>query len=185
MWSIWHLLTDSGQWRVFFAPTCAHNIRNISKQHGRVHTTYRVGQHWCRRVVVIRKYLPWPHYILADTVYTEDVQEIDEAAVAVVRTGDDRSGAHSRHVGADAVAASVAGQRRHALIAGTARQVGAVQAAATRRCTADIPRRALHGSHTYYPPTPGAKKRCHPNHDYNSVNSWRICKILSLLQREH
>jgi len=48
--------------------------------------------------------------ILADTVYTEDVQEIDEAAVAVVRTGDDRSGAHSRHVGADAVAASVAGQ---------------------------------------------------------------------------
>jgi len=26
-------------------------------------------------------------------------------------------------------------------------------------------------------------KGCHPNHDYNFVNSWSICKILSLLQR--
>ena len=24
------------------------------------------------------------------------------------------------------------------------------------------------------------KKLCHPNHGYNSVNSWSICKILSL-----
>jgi len=28
------------------------------------------------------------------------------------------------------------------------------------------------------------KKGCHPNHGYNFVNSWSICKILSLLQRE-
>ena len=27
------------------------------------------------------------------------------------------------------------------------------------------------------------KKGCHPNHGYNFVNSWSICKILSLLQR--
>ena len=31
--------------------------------------------------------------------------------------------------------------------------------------------------------TPWVKKRCHPNHIYNFVNSWWICKILSLLQR--
>jgi len=30
--------------------------------------------------------------------------------------------------------------------------------------------------------TPWVKKGCHPNHGYN-VNSWSICKILSLLQR--
>ena len=30
--------------------------------------------------------------------------------------------------------------------------------------------------------TPWVKKRCHPNHGYNFVNSWWICKILSLLQ---
>jgi len=28
-----------------------------------------------------------------------------------------------------------------------------------------------------------SQKRCHPNHGYNFVNSWSICKILSLLQR--
>jgi len=28
-----------------------------------------------------------------------------------------------------------------------------------------------------------SKKRCHHNHGYNFVNSWCICKILSLLQR--
>ena len=28
-----------------------------------------------------------------------------------------------------------------------------------------------------------SKKGCHPNHGYNFVNSWCICKILSLLQR--
>ena len=28
-----------------------------------------------------------------------------------------------------------------------------------------------------------SKKGCHPNHGYNFVNSWSICKILSLLQR--
>jgi len=28
-----------------------------------------------------------------------------------------------------------------------------------------------------------SKKGCHPNHGYNFVNSWWICKILSLLQR--
>jgi len=27
-----------------------------------------------------------------------------------------------------------------------------------------------------------SQKRCHPNYGYNIVNSWRICKILSLLQ---
>jgi len=27
------------------------------------------------------------------------------------------------------------------------------------------------------------KKGCHPNHGYNFVNCWLICKILSLLQR--
>jgi len=31
--------------------------------------------------------------------------------------------------------------------------------------------------------TPWVKKGCHPNHGYNFVNSWSICKILSLLQR--
>jgi len=31
--------------------------------------------------------------------------------------------------------------------------------------------------------TPWVKKKgCHPNHGYNFVNSWSICKILSLLQ---
>jgi len=29
---------------------------------------------------------------------------------------------------------------------------------------------------------PWVKKGCHPNHGYNFVNSWSICKILSLLQ---
>jgi len=29
---------------------------------------------------------------------------------------------------------------------------------------------------------PWVKKGCHPNHGYNFVNSWWICKILSLLQ---
>ena len=29
----------------------------------------------------------------------------------------------------------------------------------------------------------GVKKWCHPNHGYNSVNSWSICRIPSLLQR--
>ena len=33
----------------------------------------------------------------------------------------------------------------------------------------------------YY--TVSQKKGCHPNHGYNFVNSWSICKILSLLQR--
>jgi len=28
-----------------------------------------------------------------------------------------------------------------------------------------------------------SQKRCHPNHGYNFVSSWSICKILSLLQR--
>jgi len=28
-----------------------------------------------------------------------------------------------------------------------------------------------------------SKKGCHPNHGYNFVNSWSICKLLSLLQR--
>jgi len=28
-----------------------------------------------------------------------------------------------------------------------------------------------------------SKKGCHPNHGYNFVNSWWICKILSLLER--
>jgi len=32
------------------------------------------------------------------------------------------------------------------------------------------------------PTTPWIKKGCHPNHGYNFVNSWSICKILSLLQ---
>jgi len=27
------------------------------------------------------------------------------------------------------------------------------------------------------------EKGCHPNYGYNFVNSWSICKILSLLQR--
>jgi len=31
--------------------------------------------------------------------------------------------------------------------------------------------------------TVSQKKGCHPNHGYNFVNSWSICKILSLLQR--
>ena len=31
--------------------------------------------------------------------------------------------------------------------------------------------------------TPWVKKECHPNHGYNFVNSWSICKILSLLHR--
>jgi len=31
--------------------------------------------------------------------------------------------------------------------------------------------------------TPWVKKGCHPNHGYNFVNLWSICKILSLLQR--
>jgi len=31
--------------------------------------------------------------------------------------------------------------------------------------------------------TPWVKKRCHSNHGYNFVNSWSICKILSVLQR--
>jgi len=31
--------------------------------------------------------------------------------------------------------------------------------------------------------TPWVKKGCHPNNGYNFVNSWWICKILSLLQR--
>jgi len=31
--------------------------------------------------------------------------------------------------------------------------------------------------------TAWVKKWCHPNHGYNFVNSWSICKILSLLQR--
>ena len=30
---------------------------------------------------------------------------------------------------------------------------------------------------------PWVKKGCHPSHGYNVVNSWSICKILSLLQR--
>jgi len=33
---------------------------------------------------------------------------------------------------------------------------------------------ALHGE---------SKTGCHPNHGYHFVNSWLICKILSLLQR--
>ena len=28
------------------------------------------------------------------------------------------------------------------------------------------------------------KKGCHPNHGYNFVNSWRICKLLSLLKEQ-
>jgi len=31
--------------------------------------------------------------------------------------------------------------------------------------------------------TPWVEKGCHPNNGYNFVNSWSICKILSLLQR--
>jgi len=31
------------------------------------------------------------------------------------------------------------------------------------------------------PSTPWVKKGCHPNHGHNFVNSWSICKILSLL----
>jgi len=31
--------------------------------------------------------------------------------------------------------------------------------------------------------TVSQKKGCHPNHDSNFVNSWWICKILSLLER--
>jgi len=31
--------------------------------------------------------------------------------------------------------------------------------------------------------TVSQKKGCHPNHGYNFVNSWWICKILSLLER--
>ena len=31
--------------------------------------------------------------------------------------------------------------------------------------------------------TPWVKKGCHPNHSYNVVNSWSICKILLLLKR--
>jgi len=31
--------------------------------------------------------------------------------------------------------------------------------------------------------TPWVKKGCHPSHGYNFVNSWPICKTLSLLQR--
>jgi len=34
-----------------------------------------------------------------------------------------------------------------------------------------------------YTCTPRVKKGCHPNHGYNFVNSWLICKLLSLLQR--
>jgi len=30
---------------------------------------------------------------------------------------------------------------------------------------------------------PRVKKGCHPNHGYDFVNSWWICKIVSLLQR--
>jgi len=33
-----------------------------------------------------------------------------------------------------------------------------------------------------YVTTPWVKKGCHPNHSCNFVNSWSICKILSLLQ---
>ena len=32
-------------------------------------------------------------------------------------------------------------------------------------------------------PTPWVKKWWHPNHGYNFVSSWSICKILSMLQR--
>jgi len=35
----------------------------------------------------------------------------------------------------------------------------------------------------HYRTTPWVKKGCHPNHGYNFVNSWWICKILLLLQR--
>jgi len=31
--------------------------------------------------------------------------------------------------------------------------------------------------------TPWVKKDCHPNHGYNFVSSWSICKLLSLQQR--
>jgi len=36
----------------------------------------------------------------------------------------------------------------------------------------------LHGIYTV-----SQKKGCQPNHGYNFVNSWWICKILSLLER--
>jgi len=36
---------------------------------------------------------------------------------------------------------------------------------------------------SFYVTTPLVKKGCHPNHGYNFVNSWWICKIFSLLQR--
>jgi len=43
----------------------------------------------------------------------------------------------------------------------------------------------LGGHHFGHRPTfyTVSQKRCHPNHGYNFVNSWSICKILSLLQR--
>jgi len=31
--------------------------------------------------------------------------------------------------------------------------------------------------------TVSQRKGCHPNHGYNFVNSWWICKIISLLRR--
>ena len=37
--------------------------------------------------------------------------------------------------------------------------------------------------HNMFCCTRESKKGCHPNHGYNFVNSWSICKILSLLQR--
>ena len=51
---------------------------------------------------------------------------------------------------------------------------------------AESPRSVFHigdttGSRQIY--TVSQKKGCHPNHGYNFVNSWSICKILSLLQR--
>jgi len=36
--------------------------------------------------------------------------------------------------------------------------------------------------HFIHHTTPWVKKGCHPNHGCNFVNSWSICKILSLLQ---
>jgi len=42
---------------------------------------------------------------------------------------------------------------------------------------------SLHHAQCTLNNTPWVKKGCHPNHGYNFVNSWRICTILSLLQR--
>jgi len=48
-------------------------------------------------------------------------------------------------------------------------------------CAQKLPQASL--SYRIEPKLHCESKRCHPNHGYNFVSSWSICKILSLLQR--